>query len=172
MIQNKNKATVLRPDKPNDLNRVTKIIWGDLCLRFNNNYIRIACPSWETCVHEDCCYSEIALWTYSSVRWRLQCVFSPWYSLTIAELALKNIHSQTVCFVDIGRIVDHHILFKLSFHNTHTLFGEHAIELYSLPNKSGKITNNIYTHYIHSVLVQDFVLGRACCVHQYHYESR
>ena len=30
----------------------------------------------------------------------------------------------------------------------------------------------IYTHYIHSVVVQDFVLGRACCVNQYHYESR
>jgi hypothetical protein len=28
------------------------------------------------------------------------------------------------------------------------------------------------THYIHSVLVQDFVLGQACCVNQYHYESR
>ena len=30
----------------------------------------------------------------------------------------------------------------------------------------------IYTHYIHSVVVQDFVSGRACCVNQYHYESR
>jgi hypothetical protein len=29
----------------------------------------------------------------------------------------------------------------------------------------------IYTHYIHSVVVQDFVSGRACCVNQYHYES-
>ena len=28
----------------------------------------------------------------------------------------------------------------------------------------------IYTHYIHSVVVQDFVSGRACCVNQYHYE--
>ena len=26
--------------------------------------------------------------------------------------------------------------------------------------------------YIDSVLVQDFVSGRACCVNQYHYESR
>jgi hypothetical protein len=32
--------------------------------------------------------------------------------------------------------------------------------------------NKIYTHYIHSVLVQDFVSGWACCVNQYHYESR
>ena len=30
----------------------------------------------------------------------------------------------------------------------------------------------IYTHYIHSVVVQDFVSGRACSVNQYHYESR
>jgi hypothetical protein len=29
----------------------------------------------------------------------------------------------------------------------------------------------INIHYIHSVLVQDFVSGRACCVNQYHYES-
>ena len=35
-----------------------------------------------------------------------------------------------------------------------------------------KLTATIYTHYIHSVVVQDFVLGRACCVNQYHYESR
>ena len=30
----------------------------------------------------------------------------------------------------------------------------------------------MYTHYIHSVVVQDFVSGRACCVNQYHYELR
>jgi hypothetical protein len=30
----------------------------------------------------------------------------------------------------------------------------------------------INTHYIHSVVVQDFVSGRICCVNQYHYESR
>jgi hypothetical protein len=30
----------------------------------------------------------------------------------------------------------------------------------------------IYTHYIHSVMVQYFVSGQACCVNQYHYESR
>jgi hypothetical protein len=30
----------------------------------------------------------------------------------------------------------------------------------------------IYTHYIHSVVVQDFVSGRVCCVNQYNYESR
>jgi hypothetical protein len=35
-----------------------------------------------------------------------------------------------------------------------------------------KLTATIYTHYIHSVVVQDFVSGRACCVNQYHYESR
>ena len=29
----------------------------------------------------------------------------------------------------------------------------------------------IYTHYIHSVVVQDFVSGRACCVNHDHYES-
>jgi len=28
----------------------------------------------------------------------------------------------------------------------------------------------INTHYIHSVLVQDFVSGQACCVSQYHYK--
>ena len=28
------------------------------------------------------------------------------------------------------------------------------------------------THYIHSAVAQDFVSGRACCVNQYHYESR
>jgi hypothetical protein len=28
------------------------------------------------------------------------------------------------------------------------------------------------THYIHSVVVQDFVSGRVCCVNQYHYELR
>ena len=35
-------------------------------------------------------------------------------------------------------------------------------------------TNHIHmdTHYIHSVLVKDFVSGRACCVNQYHYEWR
>ena len=31
---------------------------------------------------------------------------------------------------------------------------------------------HVYTHYTHSVVVQDFVSGRACCVNQYHYESR
>jgi hypothetical protein len=31
---------------------------------------------------------------------------------------------------------------------------------------------DINTHYIHSVVVQDFVSGRVCCVNQYHYESR
>jgi hypothetical protein len=30
----------------------------------------------------------------------------------------------------------------------------------------------IYSNYIHSVVVQHFVSGRACCVNQYHYESR
>ena len=30
----------------------------------------------------------------------------------------------------------------------------------------------INTHYIHSVVVQYFVSGRASCVNQYHYESR
>jgi hypothetical protein len=30
---------------------------------------------------------------------------------------------------------------------------------------------DVYTHYIHSVVIQDFVSGRACCVNQYHYES-
>jgi hypothetical protein len=29
---------------------------------------------------------------------------------------------------------------------------------------------DIYTHYIHCVVVQDFVSGRVCCVNQYHYE--
>jgi hypothetical protein len=29
----------------------------------------------------------------------------------------------------------------------------------------------VNTHYIHSVMVQDFVSGRVCCVNQYHYES-
>ena len=31
---------------------------------------------------------------------------------------------------------------------------------------------NIYTNYIYSLLVQDVVSCRACCVNQYHYESR
>jgi hypothetical protein len=35
-----------------------------------------------------------------------------------------------------------------------------------------KLAPTIYTHYIHSVVVQDFVSGRVCCVNQYHYESR
>jgi hypothetical protein len=30
----------------------------------------------------------------------------------------------------------------------------------------------INTHYMHSVLVQDFVLDRACWVNQYYYESQ
>ena len=30
----------------------------------------------------------------------------------------------------------------------------------------------IYTHYIYSVVVQDYVSGWTCCVNQYHYESR
>jgi hypothetical protein len=30
----------------------------------------------------------------------------------------------------------------------------------------------INTHYIHSVVVQDFASGRVCCVNQYHYQSR
>jgi hypothetical protein len=28
-----------------------------------------------------------------------------------------------------------------------------------------------FTHYIHSVVVQEFLSGRACCLNQYHYES-
>ena len=32
--------------------------------------------------------------------------------------------------------------------------------------------NDIHTHCLHSVLVQDFVSGQACCVNQYHCESR
>ena len=35
-----------------------------------------------------------------------------------------------------------------------------------------KDENKRHTHYIHSVVVQDFVSGRVCCVNQYHYESR
>ena len=39
-----------------------------------------------------------------------------------------------------------------------------------------QIKNNnlqeINTHYIHSVLVQDCTSGRACCVNQYHYFSQ
>jgi hypothetical protein len=34
------------------------------------------------------------------------------------------------------------------------------------------VSLKIHTHYIHSVVVQDFVSGRVCCVNQYHYESR
>ena len=30
----------------------------------------------------------------------------------------------------------------------------------------------VNTHYMHSVLVQDCVACRVCCVNQYHYESR
>jgi hypothetical protein len=39
-------------------------------------------------------------------------------------------------------------------------------------NQINGIIIMIYTHYIHSVVVQDFVSGRVCCVNQYHYESR
>jgi hypothetical protein len=49
-------------------------------------------------------------------------------------------------------------------------WGEHAIQ-----NKyhiAGRYFLIIHTHYIHSVLVQDYVSGRACCVNQYHYESQ
>ena len=35
-----------------------------------------------------------------------------------------------------------------------------------------QIVNWKKSHYIHSVVVQDFVSGRACCVNKYHYESR
>jgi len=38
--------------------------------------------------------------------------------------------------------------------------------------RPAKFVFEINTHYIHSVLVQDFVSGRACCVNQYHYKSR
>ena len=31
-----------------------------------------------------------------------------------------------------------------------------------------KLISTIYTHYIHSVVLQDFVSGRACCVNQCH----
>ena len=33
-----------------------------------------------------------------------------------------------------------------------------------------ELTELINTHYIHSVLVEDFVSGRACFMNQYHYE--
>ena len=36
---------------------------------------------------------------------------------------------------------------------------------------SPKQLTKIHTHYIHSMVVQDFVSGRAYCVNQYHYES-
>ena len=39
-------------------------------------------------------------------------------------------------------------------------------------NQINGIIIMIYTHYVHSVVVQDFVSGRVCCVNQYHYESR
>jgi len=29
----------------------------------------------------------------------------------------------------------------------------------------------MYTHYMHSVVVQDVVSGRGCCMNQYDYES-
>ena len=35
-----------------------------------------------------------------------------------------------------------------------------------------KLTFTIYTHYIHSVVIQDFASGRVCCENQDHYESR
>jgi hypothetical protein len=45
------------------------------------------------------------------------------------------------------------------------------------PNKYSKHygdygNTQVHTHHIHSVVVQDFVSGRVCCVNQYHYESR
>jgi hypothetical protein len=30
----------------------------------------------------------------------------------------------------------------------------------------------INTHYLYSVLVENYVSGGACCVNEYHYESR
>jgi hypothetical protein len=46
-------------------------------------------------------------------------------------------------------------------------------KLYQSTQFKGKLHKlPINTHYIHSVVTQDFVSGRACCVNQYHYESR
>jgi len=35
-----------------------------------------------------------------------------------------------------------------------------------------KLQSSIHTHFIHNMMVQDLVSGRACCVIQYHYKSR
>jgi hypothetical protein len=46
-------------------------------------------------------------------------------------------------------------------------------KLYQSTQFKGKLHKlPINTHYIHSVVARDFVSGRACCVNQYHYESR
>jgi hypothetical protein len=60
-----------------------------------------------TCLSADCCFSELALWksnqacqsgtkgTSSSYQCKVS-LFSPWYSWTIAELALNNYHLLTL----------------------------------------------------------------------------
>ena len=45
------------------------------------------------------------------------------------------------------------------------------LSVFPSEQKFGYLISVINTHYIHSVLVQDFVSGRACCMKQYHYES-
>jgi hypothetical protein len=68
------------------------------------------------------------------------------------------------------------IIKKKEIKNKHTRCGDKRMAQRctrrSLSNYTG--TDHISwinTHYIHSVVVQYVVSGRACCVNQYHYES-
>jgi hypothetical protein len=45
------------------------------------------------------------------------------------------------------------------------------LSVFPSEQKFGYLISVINIHYIHSVLVQDFVSGRACCMKQYHCES-
>ena len=74
---------------------------------------------------------------------------------------IKNKLGEASCSQRVNRYILIHIK-ELSFVKT-TILQKKKMDTQNKPC--------IYTHFIHSVVVQDFVSGRVCCVNQYHYES-
>jgi hypothetical protein len=71
--------------------------------------IRIMCSSGATCLPANCCFSELALLKCNKADLTIIMslkinLFSPWYSWTIAELALNNNHSLTHSLTSYSRV--------------------------------------------------------------------
>jgi hypothetical protein len=75
-------------------------------------------------------------------------------------------------FVDMWDCYIYQIIYKLFKYSSYTMYIYKCKILNVIWYDCWLIIRLIYTYYIHSVVVQDFVSGRVCRVNQYHYQSR